>query len=117
MNSERRNDRRGREHQLSRRTLLRGAGVAMALPWLESLPVWGAEPLAAGGIPAVPPKRLAVLFMANGINPNHWWANIADDGSMELGSSLQPLEPVKQKLNYIKGLFNKAATGVGIHPG
>ena len=27
------------------------------------------------------------------------------------------MEPLKGKLNYIKGLFNKAATGVGIHPG
>jgi hypothetical protein len=56
--------------QLSRRKFLRGAGVVMALPWLESLPVWGVESLTAGGTKAVIPKRLAVLFMANGINPN-----------------------------------------------
>lgn len=55
--------------------------------------------------------------MANGINPDHWWAKKAEDGTMELGQSLAPLEPLKNKLNYIKGLFNKAATGVGIHPG
>ena len=29
---------------LSRRTFLRGVGVTMALPWLESLPAWGDEP-------------------------------------------------------------------------
>jgi hypothetical protein len=34
-----------------------------------------------------------------------------------LGPSLSPLEPVKSKINFISGLFNKAATGVGIHPG
>ena len=34
-------------HQFSRRTFLRGVGVTMALPWLESLPVWGDEPKAA----------------------------------------------------------------------
>ena len=28
-------------YQLTRRTFLRGVGVSMALPWLESLPVWG----------------------------------------------------------------------------
>ena len=28
-------------HLLSRRTFLRGVGVTMALPWLESIPVWG----------------------------------------------------------------------------
>ena len=33
--------------ELSRRRFLRGTGVVMALPWLESLPGWGAEPLAA----------------------------------------------------------------------
>jgi hypothetical protein len=96
--------------ELSRRRFLRGTGVVMALPWLESLPVWGAEPMAA------PPKRLAVLFMANGVNPDLWWAK-GSGAAIELGPSLAPLEPLKGKFNYIKGLFNKAATGVGIHPG
>ena len=32
---------------ISRRTFLRGAGVTMALPWLESIPVWGSAPAAA----------------------------------------------------------------------
>jgi len=102
-----------RQHQISRRTILRGAGVAMALPWLESLPVWGAQTAAQA---AAMPKRLAVLFMANGINPDHWWAE-ETKGMVELGASLEPLEPIKHKINFIKGLFNKAATGVGIHPG
>ncbi len=57
---------------LSRRTVLRGVGVTMALPWLESLPAWGQTNAAnpAGTFP----KRFAVLFMGNGINGNHWWA-------------------------------------------
>jgi hypothetical protein len=92
---------------LSRRRLLRGAGVALALPWLESVPVWGA---------AAPPRRLAVLFMGNGINGNHWWARGAGK-DMQLGKSLQPMEPVKAKMNFIHGLFNRPSTGVGIHPG
>src|SRR5437016_9527230 len=94
---------------IDRRTLLRGVGVAVALPWLESLPVWGGTPWAF-------PKRFAALFMGNGINPNHWWAKGSGDG-MELSKSLQPLEPLKVKLNLVSGLFNKRATGVGIHPG
>lgn len=36
---------------------------------------------------------------------------------MELGKSLEPLAPLKSKINFITGLFNKHATGVGIHPG
>ena len=36
---------------------------------------------------------------------------------MELGPSLEPLLPFRQRLNFIGGLFNEAATNVGIHPG
>jgi hypothetical protein len=104
-----------RRHQLARRTFLRGVGVTMALPWLESLPVWGAPLVKADG-PGPFPKRFAVQFMGNGINATHWWAKGAG-AEMELGQSLSPLEPFKTKLNVINGLFNQPATGVGIHPG
>jgi hypothetical protein len=100
---------------LSRRTFLRGAGVAMLLPWMESVPVWGAVSRAAGRAAAFP-KRLGVVFMANGINPENWWAR-GEGAAMELGPSLEPLLPFREKLNFIGGLFNEAATGVGIHPG
>jgi hypothetical protein len=108
--------RTGKDRQISRRRLLRGAGVVMALPWLESIPVWGAEPLSKDGTPTATPKRLAVLFMANGVNQKYWTASGAG-ADMQLGESLAPLEPVKTRINFVKGLFNKAATGVGIHPG
>ncbi len=101
--------------QQSRRTFLRGAGVAMTLPWLESVPVWGA-PTVKDGTPTPYPKRFAALFMANGVNANHFWAKEGASG-LELGKSLQPMEPLKHKMNFISGLFNKNATGVGIHPG
>jgi len=100
---------------MNRRTVLRGVGVAMALPWLESVPVWSGE-TASGAAPAAFPKRFAALFMGNGINPNHWWAKGAG-GAMELSKTLQSLAPLKAKLNVVSGLFNKHATGVGIHPG
>src|SRR6267378_952849 len=93
-------------NSISRRTVLRGVGVAMALPWLESLPAWDA-PF---------PKRLAVLFMGNGVNGNHWWAK-GSGAEMKLGKSLAPLEPLKHKINVVNGLFNKPAVGMGIHPG
>jgi len=87
----------------------------MALPWLESIPVWGAE-LAKDGAPGPFPKRFAALFMGNGINASHWWAK-GVGADMELGKSLEPIAPLKTKMNFITGLFNKQATGVGIHPG
>src|SRR5215471_17557929 len=93
----------------TRRTLLRGIGCTIALPWLESMPAFGATTAAA-------PKRLAVMFMGNGINGNHWWAKGAG-AEMKLSKSLEPLEPVKKKLVVINGLYNKPAVGMGIHPG
>jgi hypothetical protein len=87
----------------------------MALPWLESIPVWGAE-FAKNGTPGPFPKRFAALFMGNGINSKHWWAK-GSGADMELGKSLEPMAPLKRKMNFITGLFNKSATGVGIHPG
>lgn len=103
---------------ISRRIFLRGAGVAVALPWLESLPVWGSASVTADTPKAAntPPKRFIVQFMGTGISPDHWWAKGAG-AEMELSKSLQPLEPFKTKLNVINGLFNKPSTGVGIHPG
>src|SRR6516162_3300177 len=98
-------------HGISRRTLLRRLGVTMALPWLESLPLMANESPAAA-----PPKRFAALFMGNGINPKHWWAKGAG-AEMELSKSLEPLSALRPKLNVVSGLFNKQATGVGIHPG
>ena len=95
---------------IDRRIFLKGTGVAMCLPWLESLPVWGRE---AG---STPPKRFAALFMGNGVHQTEWYAK-GSGKNMQLGNCLKPLEPFKDKLNVISGLFNKNATGVGIHPG
>jgi hypothetical protein len=100
--------------RVSRRCVLRGMGVTMALPWLESLSAWGSQ--AASATPRPFPKRFAVLFMGNGINGNHWWAK-GSGANMRLSKSLSPLEPLKHKINVINGLFNKPAVGMGIHPG
>src|SRR5215470_4693646 len=90
--------------RLSRRTVLRGAGVALSLPWLESL-----------NAAVTPPKRFAVLFMGNGVNEEQWFAKGAG-AAMELSKSLEPLAPIKTKINVIDGLFMKTLTGQGIHP-
>ncbi len=105
--------------ELSRRTLLIGSGVAMGLPWLESVPAAIEDDVNHQSTDAGDsrfPKRLAVLFMGNGINPKHWWARGAGS-EMELSKSLEPLQPFKTKLNVVNGLFNQHANGVGIHPG
>jgi len=56
------------------------------------------------------------VFMGNGINGNHWWAK-GQGAEMKLGKSLEPLEPLKHKINVINGLFHPLAVGKGIHPG
>src|ERR1700736_2708767 len=95
---------------VSRRAVLRGAGVTVALPWLESLSAF-----AESTSPAPFPKRFAVLFMGNGVNEDHWDAQ-GSGGDMKLSKTLAPLEPLKHKINVIHGLFNKMSTGQGIHP-
>jgi Protein of unknown function (DUF1552) len=105
---------------ITRRTVLRGVGVTMCLPWLESLPAWGCPAQSVSAAAAASagqfPKRFAVLFMGNGINGNHWWSRGNGD-AMKLGKTLAPLEPLKKKINVINGLFNKMSVGIGIHPG
>jgi hypothetical protein len=96
--------------QISRRAVLRGAGVTMALPWLESMNVFGATTT-----PGVFPKRFAALFMGNGVNEDHWNSE-GSGAAMTLSKTLMPLEPLKHKINVIHGLFQKRATGQGIHP-
>ena len=75
----------------SRRTFLRGAGVTMALPWLESLPVWGAR------------RRPARRPRPSGSPPCSWatastrrtGGRRAPARTMELGKSLEPLAPLQ----------------------
>ncbi len=97
----------------SRRTILRGMGVSVALPWMESLRVWGQE---SGTTPATgeAPVRLAVLFSGNGFHKDHWWAKGAGR-DMELGKVLEPLSPWREKLLFIKGLYNDEALKGNIH--
>lgn len=106
---------------LGRRRFLRGVGVFMALPFLNSLPAWATTPGATPSVPAgAPPprfpQRFAAIFMGNGCNWHHWWAK-GSGAEMELSRTLQPLAPFRTKLNVLNGLFNQPAVGVGIHPG
>jgi len=93
---------------VSRRTFLRGVGVSMALPWLESVPLY------AGEKPAEPPVRFACLFSGNGFHSKEWWAKGEGKG-MELGKVLDPLLPFREKLLFLKGLYNQEALIGGIH--
>jgi hypothetical protein len=95
---------------VSRRTFLRGAGVALALPWMESIAARAEE----AGKPASrsdlnkPPIRFACLYFSNGVEPAHWWAK--ERGSeMEIGPGLAPMTPYRDDIVFLRGLFNEQA--------
>ncbi len=89
---------------LSRRRFLRGAGVALALPWLESMPVFGQTPSQM----VKPPLRRGIVFFSNGVEPIHWWAR-GSGSAMELGQAAAPLLPHRDDIVFIQGLYNQAA--------
>ncbi len=97
---------------LSRRTWLRGVGVTMALPWLESVATFGEETVAANAGEA--PVRLAVLFAGNGFHGREFYAR-GQGRQMELGRVLQPLADFREKMLFISGLYNAEALRGNIH--
>ncbi|MFN0085887.1 MAG: DUF1552 domain-containing protein [Blastocatellia bacterium] len=96
------------EKPRSRRNFLRGAGVALALPWLESLPIAardGGKAVADGG---KPPVRLAHIYFSNGVEPEHWWAK-GSGAAMEFGPAAAPLGPIREDLIFLRGLYHQKA--------
>jgi hypothetical protein len=99
-------------YPLSRRAFLRGVGVTMALPWLESLPVWGDD--RPNDRSSEPPVRFACLFAGNGFHSKEWWAK-GEGAQMELGKVLESLLPFREKMLFLRGLYNQEALIGGIH--
>lgn len=96
----------------TRRTMLHGLGVTMALPWMESLRAWGDDvPGSLNKNEA--PVRLAILFSGNGFH-KEWWAEGAGS-ELKLGKVLQPLNEHRDKTLIIRGLFNAEALKGNIH--
>ncbi len=102
-----------RTSQIKRRTILRGLGVSMALPWMESLSVWGAEPQRPASTDQAP-TRMAILFSGCGFHSNEWWAK-GQGAEMELGKVLQPLHDFRDRMVFINGLYNAEALKGNIH--
>jgi hypothetical protein len=101
-----------KHHPLSRRTFLRGVGVSMALPWLESLQLHAASSTKRSD--SEPPIRLAVTFSGNGFHSKEWWAK-GEGVAMELGKVLEPLTPFRERLVFVRGLYHEQARKGNIH--
>lgn len=96
---------------ISRRTVLRGLGAAVALPWLEAmgpLTAWATDSTTAK--PA--PNRMAILYVPNGKNMADWTPK-AEGAEFELPAILEPLAPVKDKLLVLTGLTADKARAHG----
>jgi len=60
------------------------------------------------------PVRLAVLFAGNGFHSKEWWAR-GEGKNMELGKVLTPLSDFREKMLFIRGLYNEEAQKGNIH--
>ncbi len=102
-----------RRQMLSRRTVLRGLGTAIALPWLEAM----APSVALGaGTPGTPgaskPRRMAFFYVPNGVHMADWQPRQEGPG-FTLPSTLQPLSPFKDDLLVLTGLAQQNAEALG----
>ncbi|MCH8293122.1 DUF1552 domain-containing protein, partial [Candidatus Poribacteria bacterium] len=100
--------------KLSRRTLLRGLGVSIALPWLEAMgpmAAW-ADGLAKALDSQTPPNRLAFLYVPNGKNMADWTPKEVG-ADYDLPEILKPLEKVKGKTLMLSGLTADKARANG----
>ena len=100
--------------RLTRRTMLQGVGTAIALPWLESL-AFAAAPSASTAASGVP-KRLAFVYVPNGVNMTEWTQ--AETGKLsKLTGILEPLNPFKDHVNVIDGMTLDKGRANGDGPG
>ncbi len=94
---------------LSRRTVLRGLGVSLALPFLD-----GMVPAFAGTSAAKPIRRFAAVYIPNGILMRNWKPTTEGLG-FEFTPTLKPLEPFRDSMTVISGLNVAKNAGASLH--
>jgi hypothetical protein len=98
--------------QVSRRTVLKGMGAMVALPWLEAM----MPRSLLGAAPAASPRRMAFLYVPNGIDMANW-TPAAEGALTALPTTLQPLAPFQKELLVFSGLTLDKARPNGDGPG
>src|SRR5262245_57125163 len=97
--------------RISRRTVLKGLGTALALPLLEVM-----CPLASAARARAAPKRMAFVYVPNGAFMEEWTPATVGT-AYELPPTLKPLEPLKNDLSVLTGLTLDKARANGDGPG
>jgi Protein of unknown function (DUF1552) len=87
--------------KISRRTVLRGMGAAVALPWLEAMSPAVAR---AGSASGKPPLRMVFMYHPLGAESTAWKGVTGQGKAMRLTPTLKALEPVKEDLLILDGL-------------
>src|SRR6185436_1893857 len=90
---------------LSRRTILRGAGAALALPFLDAM-LPAATALAQS--PASPKPRFVGCFVPHGMAPGYWVPN-KEGTDFEYPFNFKPLEPYRKYVTIMSGLHSRSA--------
>lgn len=98
---------------LSRRTVLRGIGVSLALPMLDAM----VPALTAVAKAANPVRRYGFFYMPNGVAMNHtgvnYWKPETAGANFEFSPILKPLEPFRNQMTVVSGLHNRSAESLG----
>ncbi|NKB33011.1 MAG: DUF1552 domain-containing protein [Pseudomonadales bacterium] len=89
---------------IPRRAVLRGLGAAVALPMLDAM-----IPAMANTAPK-PIRRLAIVYVPNGMRMDHWTPAVVGSG-FEFPSILKPLEPFREKVQILSGLHGVDGEG------
>ena len=97
--------------RIDRRTMLKGVGAAVALPWLEAM-----TPVAAAAPAARSPLRAAFLYVPNGMHMQDWTPK-AEGTLTDLPLTLEPLKPFLGDINVLSGLALDKAKANGDGPG
>jgi len=101
--------------RISRRTVLRGFGTALALPLFEAMRPRVARAV-AGEAAGSAPVRMAFLFVPNGMNMRLWTPK--DEGSdFEITKTLEPIADFKPKMTLLSGLTLNGGRALGDGPG
>src|SRR5260370_3084757 len=97
--------------RISRRALLRGAGTALALPWLERMaPAASSSPSTL----SEPPLRMMFFYMPNGVVPEHW-TPAGDGEDYQITPHLKPLESLRGDFLLLENLWNAKTVGRNGH--